>query len=329
MIEPAPQHTLIEEEPKSLPLALVGVILLLLCVLFVSGLVFFANSAPSSFRTETDIAIPEGSTVDTIGEILAGEGYVRSPFFFKLITRALHPDISIQAGSYQFTETLSTSEVIEALGNGSAQSPHHEITFPEGFTVYDIRTYTGDFFTAIDLESIVPYEGYLFPDTYFVAQNETLAELVERMRREYEKNIAPLREKIAESGYTEEEVIILASILEREANDETSMRTVAGILENRLTNNIALQVDATFEYILGKTSEELTLEDLALDSPYNTYKNRGLPPTPIANPGLMAIEAVLNPLASEYLFYLTGNDGTFHYAESFEEHKRNKELYLR
>ncbi len=149
------------------------------------------------------------------------------------------------------------------------------------------------------------------------------------MRREYEEKIAPYRVKIRASAYTEKEIITLASILEREANDEASMGLVAGILLDRLEEKHPLQVDATFEYILGKTSAELTAEDLKLDSPYNTYTNLGLPPTPISNPGLMAIEAVLDPVDSPYFYYLTGDDGTFHYARTFEEHKQNKERYLR
>jgi UPF0755 protein len=107
------------------------------------------------------------------------------------------------------------------------------------------------------------------------------------------------------------------------------MRLVSGILQNRLTENLPLQVDATFEYILGKTSAELTLDDLKMESPYNTYTNLGLPPTPIANPGLVAINAVLNPTPSDYFYYLTGSDGNFYYAKDFETHKKNKARYLR
>jgi UPF0755 protein len=149
------------------------------------------------------------------------------------------------------------------------------------------------------------------------------------MEEHYEASIAPLRGTMESRGYTEDEVIILASILEREANDETSMRMVAGILENRLRDDMPLQVDAVFQYYTGKGSSDLTLEDLTTDTPYNTYTNIGLPPQPIGNPGLMAIEAVLNPTPSDYYYYLTGDDGEFYYAKTFEEHKRNKARYLR
>ena len=127
---------------------------------------------------------------------------------------------------------------------------------------------------------------------------------------------------------TFEEVIVLASILEREARSEESMRMVAGILLKRMEIDMPLQVDAPFEYFISKSSAFLTYSDLALESPYNTYLNTGLPPTPIANPGLKSIRAVLNPIESDYLFYLTAPGGEFHYSRTYEEHKYKKDLYL-
>ena len=123
-------------------------------------------------------------------------------------------------------------------------------------------------------------------------------------------------------------MIILASILEREANDEQSMKIVSGILQNRLKHGMALQVDASIEYVLDKSLSALTSEDLKIDSPYNTYLHTGLTPTPIGNPGLQAIDAVLHPAKTEYLYYITDADGHFHYAKTFEEHKRNVTKYL-
>jgi len=141
--------------------------------------------------------------------------------------------------------------------------------------------------------------------------------------------MAPLRDQIASSSLTEEQVIIMASVIEREANSPESMGYVAGILQNRLAIGMYLQVDASIEYILNKTLAELVPEDLKIDSPYNTYTNPGLPPTPIGNPGMTSILAVLNPTPSNYLFYITGNDGTFYYARTFDEHRVNIARYLR
>jgi UPF0755 protein len=267
--------------------------------------------------------------VGEIAELLEDHGYIRSALLFKLLVRVQYEQPLIQAGSHTFNEPIPAHRLIEVLTAGVAQDPLHIITFPEGFSVHDIHTFTKDTFPNIDGATLQSSEGYLFPETYFVSSYETIEDLTGRMHDEYEKNIAPLREKITEHGFTEAEVITLASILEREANDETSMRLVSGILQNRLTENLPLQVDATFEYILGKTSAELTLDDLKMESPYNTYTNLGLPPTPIANPGLVAINAVLNPTPSDYFYYLTGSDGNFYYAKDFETHKKNKARYLR
>ena len=121
----------------------------------------------------------------------------------------------------------------------------------------------------------------------------------------------------------------MASILEEEARSFEDKQIVAGILWKRLDNDMALQVDAPFVYLLGKGSADLTLDDLKTDSPYNTYLYRGLTPTPISNPGLESLRAAVEPIASEHLFYLSDADGVMHYAEDFEQHKRNKELYLR
>ncbi len=139
----------------------------------------------------------------------------------------------------------------------------------------------------------------------------------------------PKRGTIAASGLTEAEVIVLASIIEREANDAESMGMVSGILQNRLRDGMPLQADASIEYILDKPLEELTPADLKVDSPYNTYLNKGLPPTAIGNPGAISIGAVLDPTPSDYYFYITGNDGVFYYATTYNDHKRNIARYLR
>ena len=135
--------------------------------------------------------------------------------------------------------------------------------------------------------------------------------------------------RVASTTLSNNNVLTLASLLEREANSEESMRIVSGILQNRLKIKMPLQVDASIEYILDKPLKELTPEDLDIDSLYNTYKHTGLPPSPIGNPGLLAIDAVLHPKISKNLFYITGKNGEFHYASTFAEHQRNIAKYLR
>ena len=138
-----------------------------------------------------------------------------------------------------------------------------------------------------------------------------------------------LDRQIQASKLSIDEILILASIIEREANTEESQKMISGIFQNRLAINMPLQADASIEYVLDKPLNELTPRDLEIDSPYNTYLNLGLPPTPIGNPGMEAIDAVLNPTKSDYYYYITDENGDFYYAKSYAEHLRNIEQYLR
>ncbi len=149
------------------------------------------------------------------------------------------------------------------------------------------------------------------------------------MHQTFKKRIATLTSEVEKFGKPVSEIVILASLLEEEASTSEDRRIVSGILWKRLSMGMLLQVDATFQYINGKGSLELTLDDLKIDSPYNTYKYKGLPPTPISNPGLDSIRAAVIPTKTNYLYYLSERDGTMHYATTFAEHLRNKARYLR
>jgi UPF0755 protein len=149
------------------------------------------------------------------------------------------------------------------------------------------------------------------------------------LRRSFDEAIVPLESAIESSDFSLEQILILASIIEREANTPESMRLVSSVFQNRIAIGMPLQADASIEYILDKPLNELTATDLDIDSPYNTYVNPGLPPTPIGNPGLQAIEAVLFPAESSFIFYITDNNGEFHFAETYEQHLRNIDQYLR
>lgn len=304
---------------------------ILLCVLCVCAALWLGrlNAPTTDFPIDTDIVIADGLTLHEITILLEEQHVVHSSFMLYLALREASHAPMVQAGSYRFPEILSTRAVARALLSGDYQSPLVRVTFPEGFIAEELRSYYPHTYTPAPKPlSLIDFEGYLFPDTYHITGDMPEEELVALMRATFKEKIAPYADTIAASGFSEEEVIILASIIEREAKDAESKRIVSGILQNRLKIGMALQVDATLDYILGKTSAELTADDLKLDSPFNTYTHRGLPPAPIANPGIEAIEAVLYPEDTDNLYYLTGDDGTFHYAKTFEEHKRNKLKYL-
>ncbi|OGG61279.1 hypothetical protein A3C87_02500 [Candidatus Kaiserbacteria bacterium RIFCSPHIGHO2_02_FULL_49_34] len=311
--------------------------LALLCVLFVClGTGFlYAQTRVLDIGVYT-LHVSKGMTGRTVAAQLRLDGVVRSTFAMRTALVLSGKSHAMQAGDYTL-DTADTPSVF-ALAEVLLESvPTHEaamITFPEGTRGRDIlailaKVMSPEALGGITAQTFDNHIGYLFPDTYAVDKTTTVTDLINRMLAEYEATIAPLRDQIPQSRLTESEVIIFASIVEREANDEDSMRRVAGILHNRLEQGMRLQVDATLTYLLDKTSAQLTKDDLALKSPYNTYRNEGLPPTPIANPGRKAIEAVLNPIPSKDLFYLTGDNGTFYYAQTHEQHTANKKKYIR
>jgi UPF0755 protein len=174
----------------------------------------------------------------------------------------------------------------------------------------------------------LPYEGFLFPDTYFFLPNATTESIITTLRATFDEKTSEVKGDITASGHDLEDVVIMASLLEKEASNYRDQQMIAGVLWNRLEDDMLLQVDATFLYTIGKGTFELTRSDLASDSPYNTYKHKGLPPTPIGNPGLRAIQAVLNPVEHEYLFYLADSDGVTHYSVTHDEHVRKKRIYF-
>lgn len=204
------------------------------------------------------------------------------------------------------------------------------ITIPEGTPNKEIALLCQEKLPQCDakrfLEKTKSLEGYIFPNTYEFFGDESEDVLIELAQKEFQ-----MQTNLLFSGLSEVEkkkVVILASILEKEADTEKDMYLISGILYKRLKIGMALQVDATLFYERGKTSAQLSINDLTRDSLYNTYTNRGLPPTAIGNPGIVALLAALNPESSPYLFYLTGNDGKMYYAKDFEGHVRNKKLYL-
>jgi len=326
------EHTYVEHTttPKIKPVLIgllgIGCILFLFLFFYLSNL----NKPPHSFPINFTVEIEGGTAGGQALKILKENNVIRSEIYARLKLREIEQGRTIKAGTYEFSEPITTTEVLESLLNGSNVTNALVLTLPEGFHAREINDYIPDGIeTEFDATLFDSYEGYLFPDTYFITEDMSQEDLLTLLRETRNEKISQYSQQIANNTLAEEEVVILASILEREANTEESMRLVSGILQNRLEIGMALQVDATFDYLLGKESSELTEEDLQIDSPYNTYTNRGLPPTPISNPGLLAIDAVLNPIKTDYLYYLTGNDGEFYYATTFEEHKRNKERYLR
>jgi UPF0755 protein len=177
------------------------------------------------------------------------------------------------------------------------------------------------------LSKAQPQEGYLFPDTYFFLPNATEDTVIATMRQNFDKQVDTIREEIDAFGQPFEDIVILASIIEKEAHNFDDRRKISSVLWNRLERGMALQVDVTFLYTIGKGTFQLTKDDLASDSPYNTYINKGLPPTAIGSPSLDALLAAVQPAKTEYLFFMADLTGVTHFCKTHACHEANKARY--
>jgi len=199
-------------------------------------------------------------------------------------------------------------------------------------TVSEIAKIFEGHFPSFDKESFLKLakgkEGYLFPDTYFFGADATAESVIAAMSANFSARTADAEKETAAKKKKWQDIVTMASILEKEANDPQSMGIVSGILWKRIRLGMPLQADSTLTYVTGRGTSELTASDLAMKSPYNSYANTGLPPGPISNPGLVAIEAALNPASTPYLYFLTDSKGIMHYAADLEAHAANRQKYL-
>lgn len=306
---------------------------LVMGVLVLTGAALFLNNPNAAFAPNTSVTIETGESVKQITTKLQDESVVRSGTFLYLLIVFLFEPQDIKASTYVFEEPITSYQVAQRLTQGDFDSDLLRFTHFEGERATDIAERAALLLPEFNASEFIalaePQEGKLFPDTYFVPESYTATELYNLMLETYQNEVRPLQRQIAEYSLSEAEVLVLASIIEREANTPESMAMVSSILQNRLAINMPLQADASIEYILHKPLEELVPEDLKIDSPYNTYLYTGLPPTPIGNPGLGAIRAVLEPATSDNFYYITDEEGVFHYSETYDQHLKNIELYLR
>ena len=280
----------------------------------------FFLSAPKNFPSGQTTVIEKGTGLAEIsGKLKEGE-FIRSKYAFALYARVLNKSKKIKYGKYLFNEPVSIFALASRLTKGEFGFKPVKVTVAEGLTAKEIAEKFNNFenFDKKEfLEKTAGLEGYLFPDTYLFLPGAETEQIIGTMRDNFKKK----------AGDVGQDTVIMASLIEKEVPDSGDRKIVSGILWKRLKLGMALQVDAVFPYITGK--REVLLDDLKIDSPYNTYLYKGLPPGPIANPGLDAINAARNPKESPYLYYLSGQDGKTHFAKTFAEHLKNKERYLK
>lgn len=335
------------------------IILSTIAALLVAGIsavvVFFRLAGAPGPHAETKaVTIVSGTGVKLIAQQLQDDGVIAHPFVFELTAALDGARSSFQAGTFTIPAHASVSKVIDQL---TAKPDADEVTvrIPESATAKEIATLldsagvidAASFLAAVattDSRSVAPdstydflrdkpatasLEGYLFPDTYRFFKRASAAHVVKKFLDTFEAKVAAtVLSDIRASGHTVFEAVTMASIVDREVRTDTDRRIAAGIFWKRIQIGMALQSDATVNYVTGKQALQPTNVDLSTSSPYNTYQNRGLPPGPIGNPSLSAIRAVANPQASPYLYFLHKPDGATVFSKTFEEHVANKEKYL-
>jgi len=293
---------------------------------------FSLTNSPKNFPTGRIINIEEGSSLTGISQSLMEKSVIKSALLLKFSSSFFAKDTSVIAGDYFFDKPLSVFEVAKKITRGDFGLTPVKVTIIEGTTIFEMTKIFEEKFPKFNSERFIELtegqEGYLFPDTYSFLSNVREDQILKEMRDNFDKKISSMQEEIDASGKSLNEIVIMASIIEKEASREEDRKIISGILWNRIGIGMPLQVDATFLYINGKNTYNLTLNDLKIDSPYNTYKYKGLPVGPISNPSLSALKAAAVPEKSEYLFYLSDQKGNTHYAFDFDEHKKNKQLYM-
>lgn len=321
------------EPRRMIGLIMKSVIVFLLLLVLVLGAGYSLNQPPANFVTPSSFTIEMGEGAKSITKHLEEQSIIKSGSFLYFVITLFYDAKNIKASTYVFETPLTAIQIAEKLVTGDFGNDLIKFTHIEGERATHIANEAErvliNFDTDHFLERAVPLEGKLYPETYYVPKTFSADELIDLMVKTFAEKTQELQPQIDAYNLTYDQILVLASILEREANSPESMRMVSDILQRRLKEGMALQTDASIEYILDKPLKELTPEDLEIDSPYNTYAQRGLPPTPIGNPGREAIMAVLEPTPNPYVYYITDNDGVFHYAITYDEHKANIAEYLR
>lgn len=279
--------------------------------------------------------IKQGESLNTIVNNLSNEGLIRNKMVFYLIIKQMGIDRKIQAGDFRLSANMSAIELAKNLTHGTLDV---WVTLIEGTRKEEMAQVISNQLGIPEIEfDKLAEEGYLFPDTYLVPKTATAETVLSIIKNNLNNKFdESLHTQARNKKLTEKQVLILASLVEREARQPATRQKVASIILKRYLNDMPLQIDATVQYILGyqineKTwwKKDLTFDDLKIVSPYNTYINRGLPPEPICNPSLSSIKAVINADENTpYWYYLTDKNGVMHYAVTLEEHNNNVNKYL-
>lgn len=310
-------------------------LLFIVIVVFLIGGFLWWNNGQKPVNADDTTAklfvIPQGSSVRQIGNNLKEEGLIKDPVVFFLYVKKEGLDTKIQAGDFRLSPSMNLGTVIEELQSGSLDI---WVTVPEGKRAEEVAEIMSkhmpkydDSWEAVFIEN----EGYLFPETYLIPRDADVNTVVSIMRNTFFAKVAELG--LTESSPNLHSVVTMAALIERESRIDDEKPMIASVIQNRINDGMPLDIDATLQYIVGKKDGKWwvtpTGEEKSIVSLYNTYRNVGLPPGPICNPGIGAIRAAVNPAKSDYYFYIHDTTGEVHFAKTNSEHNENVSRYLR
>ncbi len=291
----------------------------------------YAIRPPDNFPINQLVTVSPDTNLKEIATKLQQDGVIRSALAFRVLETIMGHEHELRAGDYLFKQPIGVYAIARAIAIGAYGLEPMRFRVPEGATTKQMAIIFSTlqrFNPAHFVSEAQPQEGYLFPDTYFFLPNATEDTIVQALHQNFDEHIGQINTLVASSGKSESDVVKMASILEREASNTKDRRMIAGVLWNRLARGMPLQVDVTFLYTIGKGTFQLTTKDLTTNSPYNTYINKGLPPTPIGSPSLDSLIAAVTPIKSNDLYFLADKNGVTHYCKTYSCQLANKNRYF-
>jgi UPF0755 protein len=318
------------------------------CLFYIHNKVYLSSGISSSSKT---VSIENGDNALVVGKKLSDAGIISGKYFFVFYLWNSHKLHSIVAGVYEFPKGMQIPEAARIVTGGQVVPMRVKVTFPEGWTIKEMSqrfsanglpgedflklaneptdSIKGQYAFLADLPKGATLEGFLFPDTYYFAKDATAEEIVKKMLDNFSVKVF----NVIESDFKNQnrslfELITMASIVEGEVKNDSDRKIVAGLFWNRLDGGMPLQSDATLEYALGTNKIQHSIAETKTDSPYNTYQNKGLPPGPVSNPSLASILAALDPIKTDYVYFLSDpKTGQTIFSKTFQEHVVNKGKY--
>ena len=319
---------------KKIFITLISLIILLILGFFT--FLYLNNKSISSDNTSKVFTIKSGEGVKQIAQNLEDKHLIKNKYVFLFYSYQLSLNKKIQAGNFKISASLTTKEIVVKLSSGGITD--YWLKIIDGTRVEELinKFPVGLSFTGSEfVDKAKNIQGYLFPDSYLIPEYFTIDQILDTIQANFDKKFAEAKVNATNNKLTDQEILIFASIIEREARTLKSKQQIAGILLNRFEIGMALQVDASVQYARDSRTiplhywDKLKSTDLSIVSPFNTYKNKGFPPAPICNPGYDSLYAAFHPIESDYVYYITGDDNQMHYAKTLDEHNVNISKYLK